>query len=260
MKKLFFVFVCAFLPCVLMASDIESRLKAILPDSAVTDLLKHKKVQNSSYRIKGAVPVLVPDNEFAREAVSYWTGEEAPFFSESLYLYKKPEDTETSDDLAKVSRILRSISRLEGISYYSTSRKQMRILYEKSYVIENQKSKRKTADPVSGSADGVSILAFQKDLTFGECIYQYNYRQSADSVAFYSCNLEPMSYAFIRVIDPEKLRNSLVVQDLGDYLLVYSITRANFAAIPGLETKINASFSTRMEAVYDWFLKEYERQ
>lgn len=243
-----------------MASDIESQLKAILPDSVVTDLLKHKKVQNSSYRIKGAAPIFVPDNAFAREAVSYWTGEEAPFFSESLYLYKKPESIETADDLAKVSRILRSISRLEGISYYSTSRKQMRILYEKSYAIDNQKTKKRIDDPVSGSADGVSILTFQKDLTFGECVYQYNYRQNIDTVAFYSCNLEPMSYAFIRVIDPGKLRNSLVVQDLGDYLLVYGITRANFAAIPGLDTKINASFSTRMEAVYDWFLKEYERQ
>ena len=238
-----------------MASDIESRLKTLLPEAVVTDLVKHKKVQNSSYRVKGAGPVLVPDNAFAHEAVSYWTGEEAPFFSESLYLYKKDETSGTADDLANVSRILRSISRLEGISYYSTSRKQLRILYEKSYAIEDKKSKKRTVDPVSGSADGVSILAFQKDLTFGECVYQYKYRQNDDSVAFYSCNLDPMSYAFIRVIDPDKLRNSLVVQDLGDYLLVYGITRANFAAIPGLETKINASFSTRMEAVYDWFFE-----
>lgn len=260
MKKLFFALFCVLVPGILMANDIESRLKAILPDSVVTDLMKHKKVQSSSYRLKGAIPVLVPDTAFAKDAVSYWTGEEAPFFSESLYLYKKTELSGAEENLPKVSRILRSISRLEGVSYYSTSWKKMRVLYEKSYTIDNEKSKKRIDDPTGGSAEGVTILAFQRDSTFGDCVYQYNYRQDDHSVAFFSCNLEPMSYAFIRVIDPEELRNSLIVQDFGDYLLVYGLTRANFAAIPGIETRINASFSTRMEAVYDWFLKEYERQ
>ena len=172
---------------------------------------------------------------------------DTPFFVENLYLYRKNADKvgPAGVDVAKISTILRSLSRLEGIQYYSTSRKKMRTLYEKSYVVDGIKTKKRIADPVAGPADGMKIIALQKDLTFGEYLYQYSYRETADTVSFVSDNLEPMSLSFIKLIDPENLRVSLVVYDMGDGFLVYGLTCADFPAIPGLESKLNASFSTR---------------
>ena len=136
----------------------------------------------------------------------------------------------------------------------------MRTLYEKSWTIDGQATRNRIADKNTGSADGMTIYALQKDLTFGEYAYSYSYRQTADTVAFFSQNLDAMNYSVIKLIDPGKLRVSLVVQDFGDYLLVYGLTRADFPAIPGLEGKVNASFTTRAEAVYQWFIREYEKQ
>jgi len=246
----------------LFAADIGERLGHIIPVSFVKELVEKGELSNSAYRQKGVSALYLPNTQLAKEANLFWTGEEAPFFIETLYLYKKPaaKQGEAGKETQSISGILRSLSHLQGIEYYSTSRKKMRTLYEKSYVVESIQKKERIADPISGSADGVTLTVVQKDLTFGEYTYEYKYRQNDDSVAFFSRNIEPMNYSIIKMIDKDNLHVALVVQDLGDYLLIYGVTRVSFLALPGLEDKINASFSTRAEAIYKWFINEYEKQ
>jgi hypothetical protein len=235
------------------AADIGDRLKVFLPESIAAELVSKGSIQNTVYREKGAAPKLAPATPLAKEALAFWSGKDPSFFVETLWLYKKPDAKKSAAgaDRGSISVLLRSVSH---------SRNKMRTLYETSYVVDSAATKKKIADPVSGSADGVSLVAIQKDLTFGEYLYSYRYRENADSVAFYSSNLQAMNYAVIRVLDPDKLRVSLVVQDLGDYFLVYNLTRADFFAIPGLDEKVNSSFTARADAIYGWFLKEYEKQ
>jgi hypothetical protein len=38
---------------------------------------------------------------------------------------------------------------------------------------------------------------------------------------------------------------------------VYGLTRATFSPVPGVESKLNASFTTRAQAIYAWFIREY---
>lgn len=246
--------------CVLFA-DTNAELNKILPEKTAQVLQDKGSLQNSSYRKTGAALQLSPSIGVIKESKDIPQVPNTPFFVENLFLYKKPvgKTGAVGADVAKIAEILRSLSHLEGIQYYSTSRKKMRTLYEKSFVVDGPKTKKRIADPTDGSADGMKIIALQKDLTFGEYLYQYSYRQTADTVAFFSENIEPMSYTFIKLIDPENLRVSLVVYDMGDSLLVYGLTCADFPAIPGLESKLNASFSTRADAIYKWFISEYER-
>ncbi len=262
MKRFCAVVLCACIAGGVSASDTKEILAAQLPSAAVSGLLEQGTVQNTVYRRKGVSPSLVPANPLAAEAAAFWKGDEAPFFIETLYLYKKTAKRQgvRGADADRISVILRSLSKLEGLEYYSPSRKKMRTLYEKSFSIDSAVSKKRIPDPVQGSADGVSVLALQKDLTFGEYVYRYTWRQTADSVAFFSANVDPMSYSFIKLIQQDKLRVSLIVQDLGDSLLVYNLTKADFTAVPGIEGKITASFSARADAIYQWFIKEYEKQ
>jgi len=244
------------------AADIKEILSRQVPASAVSELIEKGTAQNTVYRQKGIAPSLVPSSALAREAVAFWKGDDAPFFIETLYLYKKTPHKQVvpGTDPDRISVILRSLSKLEGLEYYSPSRKKMRTLYEKSYIIDAPASKKRLPDPVTGPADGMSAVALQKDLTFGEYVYRYTWRQTADSVAFFSANVDSMSYSFLKLIQSDKLRVSLIVQDLGDWLLVYNLTKADFTAVPGIEGKITASFSARAEAIYKWFIKEYEKQ
>jgi len=260
MKKNFFAFLCFSLAVSVSASEIGDRLRNLLKPSVASELEIQGFAKNTVYREKGTTPVLCPENPIAKESLLFWDGIEAPFYSEALYLYRKPVEfrMKPGKDTQALSIILRSISRLEGLEYYSTSRKKMRTLYEKSYVADIYNPKVRLPDPVEGSADGVTLNALQKDLTFGEYLYNYSYRQNEDTVAFFSRNLNAMHYSFLKVIDPDKLHISLIVHDMGDYLLFYSLTRADFIAIPGIEGKLNASFTSRTEAIYQWFIKEYE--
>jgi len=262
MKRFCAVLVCACIAGTVFATDIQDFLSRQLPPAAVSGLIAQGTVQNTVYRKKGEIPSLVPASTLAREAVAFWKGDEAPFFIETLYLYKKNPLKQGAPgiDTDRISVILRSLSKLEGLEYYSPSRKKMRTLYEKSYIIESVDSKKRLPDPLAGSADGVTAMVLQKDLTFGEYAYRYSWRQTVDSVAFFSVNIDAMSYSFLKLIQPEKLRVSLIVQDLGYWLLVYNLTKADFTAIPGIEGKITSSFSARAEAVYKWFITEYEKQ
>ncbi len=262
MKRTVLAFAFAFLMAVLGAEEVSDRLSSLLPADVATELLDKGIVQSVMYRKPGAVPRLAPALALAGEALSFWEGKEPPFFSESLYLYKKNGQRvgERGSERGDISVILRSLSRLKGVEYYSTSRKKMRTLYEKSYVVDGEKTRKRVDDPVDGSADGLTLLAVQKDLTFGEYLYEYKYRETEDTVAFYSRNLETLSYAIFDLIDPSALRTSLVVHDMGDYLLIYNLTRVSFTAIPGMEAKVKASFTTRAEAVYKWFVSEYEKR
>ena len=244
------------------AEDVAGRLSPLLSVEVTGELLEKGFVQRVIYRKPGSAPALAPALPLAAEAVSFWDGKEPPFFSESLYLYKKSEGRAgpSGSECREISVILRSLSRLKGVEYYSTSRKKMRTLYEKSYVVDGPVTRERVADPTDGSADGKIALAVQKDLTFGEYLYEYRYRETDDTVAFYSKNLETLSYAIFDLIDADALHTSLVVHDLGDYLLIYNLTRVSFTAIPGVESKIKASFTTRAEAVYKWFISEYEKR
>jgi hypothetical protein len=262
MKKLFFTFFCSIIAVSVIGAEINDRLALLLPLDIAKALSEQGYVKKSAYRQPNTKIGLTPAIDIAMEAVSFWSGEAAPFYSESLYLYKKIPARQGNQgiDTGKVSIILRSLSHLQGLEYYSSSRKKMRTLYEKSYVVDSAKGRTRIPDPIQGSADGMSLNAVQKDLTFGEYLYNYSYRQNGDTVAFFSRNIDAMNYSILKVVEPDKLHVSLVVHDMGDSLLVYSLTRADFMAIPGIEGKLNLSFSTRAEAMYNWFIKEYERQ
>ena len=262
MKRLVSVSLCLAFSFLCAAEDLRTRLEALLPAATATELAAKGYTQKSLYREPGAALSLMPALPLAREAAGFWEGRTPAFQSESLYLYRKPAAAQGAPgvDVPKISRLLRSLSGLEGIQYYSASRKKMHTLYEKSYAVQSPSARMRIADPLGGSADGKVIWVVQKDTTFGEFLYRYGYREADSSVAFFSSNADAMTLSFIKMIDPGKLRVSLVVHDMGDALLIYSITRADFANVPGIEGKLTASFSNRVDAVYKWFIGKYEAE
>lgn len=261
MKRPLFACLSFVAAAFLVAEETVPLLSGYLPQEMASELAEKGFIQRTVYRNPSEGLRLTPDTALAREAVSFWQGDMPSFYSESVYFYKKPAEkpTEVGPDIGRISTILRSLSLLEGIEYYSTSRKRMRTLYESSYEVAGPEERRKIPDQTEGPGDGKTIWAVQKDLTFGEYLYRYDYRQTDDAVAFYSRNGDALKYAVFPLVAPEKLRVSLVVQDLGSHLLIYSLTRADFLAIPGIDGKLNASFTTRAEALYRWFITEYER-
>lgn len=249
-------------------ATITEKLMAILPTQTVTELLEAVDqngaghISRMRYGKKEMLPALAPQTENASRILARWKQKKTVFMIENLYLYKKQADRAVSgvNDVQRVNEIFHAVSTLEGLEYYSTSRKKMRTLYEKSYAVTPITAAKKTVyEKTADDFAATEQLVLQKDLTFGEFIYKYSYDADNDSAGFVCENTEKLKYGVFSLVAPYEMNAALVVIDFGDYFLAYANTRANFAKMPGISEKLQNSFSTRADALYRWFVAQYEK-
>jgi hypothetical protein len=178
--------------------------------------------------------------------------------AESLTRFEKPPAASRpawsgAEQIALLNGAL-AISSLEGIQYYSASRETMRTFYEYSRVIDSPESKRELPDPRYAELPaGLSLYARQRDLTFGDNIYEYQYYTGPDSLIFVQRNLTALKAGIISAVGRDKLRSLVAVIDAGDSLLIYAVSLAKAAALPGLGNRISNSFTNRAQAILGWF-------
>lgn len=259
----FLVLFALSIACLLYAQNtgiVPEQVSAILDSFLSAEqriaLLKQGFLMNSAYNDEYAKPRLTPLFAVPQTFSESWNKGTPAFLLEALYLHKKTNGT--TKDIEKISRIIRSLSKLEGLRYYSSSRKKMRTLYETSYCIDNPKNQNRIPDPINNPSLDFSIYALQKDLTFKQNIYRYRFCTDADSAGFMSTNVTALKYSIFKVIAPEYINASIAVTDLGEYLLIYALTQADFTALPLFRNRVQNSFRTRGEALYDWFIAQYE--
>jgi hypothetical protein len=175
---------------------------------------------------------------------------------ETLYLYKKPDSAAGWDDSRRTALFnqMAAISTLTGIEYFSASRNTMRIFYEYSSVIESQSSKKPLPDPVFDKPPAkYSLYARQKDLTFGDNIYRYDFTTSENALFFLQENMTSLTYGIIPAVGKNKLKSVMAVIDCGNSLLIYAVSMAKAASVPGMTERVGNSFRNRADAVYKWF-------
>ena len=176
---------------------------------------------------------------------------------ESLQLYPKAPGAPHMLGPLEMNALLNSIlalSTLEGIQYYSVSRGQMRVFYESSQVIEGPQSRRPIPDPVySEPPESLRVYANQRDLSFGENIYQYDFYVRPGLIVFTQQNVSALSYGIIPAVGRNRLCSVVAIFDAGEYLLVYGASLARAALVPGMRERIGNSFSSRAEAIFQWF-------
>jgi hypothetical protein len=177
---------------------------------------------------------------------------------ETLYLYKKPAAAEKSlwseAERLRIYNGILALSTLTGLQYYSASRKAMRTFYESSHVIDDPSARTTVPDPVFQIPPSrLKIFARQKDLTFGDNVYQYDYYSFPGALIFIQQNLTSLNYGIITAVGKNRLHSAVAVIDAGEYLLVYAVSMAKAASLPGMKERIGNSFSNRAEAVLRWF-------
>jgi hypothetical protein len=177
---------------------------------------------------------------------------------ETLNVYQKPPEAEravwTAAEEASIFNSLLALSTLTGIQYYSASRSAMRVFYETSSVIDGPSTKRQIPDPVYPSPPArLTLFARQKDSTFGDNIYQYDYYSVPGALIFNQNNLTTFYYGIIPAVGKEKLRSTVALFDAEDYILVYIASMTKAASIPGMKDRMSESFTNRAEALFKWF-------
>ena len=207
-------------------------------------------------QLKNPDPKLLPRQSELRRFVTDTQNDLNPnILVETLYIYKKPSAGKWSDEqrTAFYNRLL-AISTLAGIEYFSASRNSMRTFYEASYVIDTPNGRKAIPDPFYPQPPlSLTLYARQKDLTFGDNIYRYDYLTTGDAIFFSQENITPMSYGIVQVVGRNRLRSIMAVIDTDDSLLIYAVSAAKTASFPGAGDRIGNSFSNRAEAVLKWF-------
>ncbi|MCL2190976.1 MAG: hypothetical protein FWB79_03185 [Treponema sp.] len=225
---------------------------AILRDQAVQGgLLSEVQLRNPS-------PRLLPGHGELERFVGEAKADLGPaILVETLFLYAKPHGrTEAWSEAERAglfNRII-ALSTLTGIEYFSATRGAMRTFYESSQVIDNPRNRTPLPDPFFATPPETLVLyARQRDLTFGDNTYRFEYRAGGDFVFFVQENLTAMTAGIIPAIGRNSFRMVMAVIDTGDSLLIYAAAMARATALPGMGERIGNSFNNRLQAVLQWF-------
>ena len=256
--RTFIIWLCL---AVLLSGGLFAQAAENIP-SEIDGAIFQQLLEKGEYRVQyfkesGKDFTLYPQTELGSFLTKTWTETKDPVFvAESLFLIEKPEGSNQLDT-ALISRIMRSVSSMEGIEYYSNSEKKMKTLYSQSYTIDNLEDKNRIPDNVDGSAENLSVYAFQEDGSFGDNYYQIDYRQRENEVSMVIRLMEPLKYGLVTAVKANNLVFNIDVLDKGSYLVMYVGAKVKFPAISLLENKLNKSFGSRITALHDWFKSSY---
>ncbi len=258
--KTFFSWAAVF--CFVSASVFAAE-KSSISDSTLAQLKKEGVVKQTFVKEEEVKFSYTPNTEFSKNAILSWTNDWKPkFSSENLFYLDKQTLVSSNNDVLHVSidtasKILRSISKMKGMEYFSEGDQKWETLYHKSYLIKSKDDKSPVPDDLSGSADGKNFYCLQEDNSLGICVYKLDYRQSENEFAVCFTNIEPVKYGPITCVRAGDLKMNVVIIDEGEYFLVYMVVQSCYPYISILENRMNKSFNNRVDAIYKWFCKQF---
>lgn len=260
MKKLCGIIFTLFFSFAAFAQDFD-----IISEELFSQLKKDGSVQRSFIKSENIEFLNCPNTELANKAKEIWTLKDNPvFFCENIYLVEKEtllnnsKNPETADvSIDGVSKVIRSVSKMKGMEYFSNSDKKTETLYHEANLIKSKDDKTFMEDKLDGSADGLNVFCILDDNTFGEAVYYLEYAQRENEVSVCFTNVGDLKLGPIKGVKPGNMKIYLCVTDFGDYYLVYLVTEAKYISLSFLENALNRSFNARIDAIYKWFLYQF---
>ncbi len=201
---------------------------------------------------------LAPYHHVAKAIHAALIAEDPDIIVEALFLLRKTRSANPAAEMLAVYNVLRSISTLQGIEYYSASRKKIRPLYTYSSLIAGMADDTPVRDTRIGSipSSPETLYARQNDTTFGDNRYRIVLSGGQDSVSQHSTNLTKLSLGIVPVARPEDVHVRLLIVNVDEGLLFYIASSARATLVPGVRATLETSFANRATAVYDWFSSE----
>lgn len=251
-----FTLIFAFCP---VFTAVAYDASSLVDSNTYAELKKKGQLQKTYYKKTNVQLTLVPNTALAKATTKNWTNSEAPvFIVENLYLM--PKKKMGSGDSSKTtinyaSKVIRSVSKMQGMKYYSDGK--LETLYKEAYSIKGPNDRTKVADDTAGSADGKVLYCMQNDNSFGKTNYRMDYHQTASEVSSCFTNTTPLYVGPIKGINNGNLKINLVIIDCGEDMMVYMLVQAKFPALAMLENSMNSSFSSRLDAIYKWFISQF---
>ncbi|MFA6856698.1 MAG: DUF6675 family protein [Treponema sp.] len=207
---------------------------------------------------------LLPESAYSDRVAANKVEKKSGYITECLYLVnkddigkKKTDGTGSDTSMTSIAHILRSISKMEGMEYYSNFYKKTLVLYSRTYMIAGPDDDTPVSDKNTGNADGQIVYTYQHDHTFGGCKYVINYYQSANEIYATFNNITKMMFGIIKAVDPHQFRANMLIMDCGQQYLVYISTDIGCPRVEMIDRQINNAFNDRLDALYTWFISQF---
>ncbi len=244
------------------AAGFSFEAKSIVGESLYNQLRQKECVQRTYYKKGNVTPALAPNTAFVKKTVaSSWTSSDAPcFVAENLYLLPKSKLSADPSvvTIEESSRVIRRVSTMKGLTYYSSNDKKWETLYKDAYCIAGPQDRTRVADNTAGSANGKVAYCMLNDNSFGKTNYVMKYSQSDDEVCANFVSTTAMFVGPVKAVEAGNLTINLNIIDCGEDLLVYMLIKTKFPAMDILENMLTDSFTSRLDAIYRWFTKSFK--
>jgi hypothetical protein len=161
------------------------------------------------------------------------------------------------DQLAAVARILNSVHGLQGLEYWSASRRRMRTLYAEAWRTDSPEARARLPDPAAPAASpggSSSFYAWLRDLTFGGNVYRFDIAIGPASALMLNENASPIRYLLIPIAAPGRMRSRIHVIPCREGLLVHFFSTIDVADL--MARRVFESAGNKALAVLGWFAKE----
>lgn len=270
-KKAWIFFLCLFSFLVnSFSQEVKSeypKLEDILNSEYISELRENNKISRFFTEKDNSDFQFYPDLELSKIATKKWksTRQDSPNFTiESIYrLEKSKADKEfTGENFekilfedAKIKKILRSVSKMEGIEYYSNSRKRIEILYSKAFTVNNPTERKKIVDNFDYSENPIYVLL--DDNSFGEYLSIINYDSKDFENCFEYVNIDNINYGIIKAVEPYNMQVFIDVINCEDEIIVYVYIQSKMDVPAIFKNKIYDSFVARTDALFEWFKKSW---
>ena len=270
-KKAWIFFLCLFSFLVnSFSQEIKSeypKLEDIIDSRYLSELRANNKISRFFTEKDNSDLQIYPNLELSKIATKKWksTRQDSPNFTiESIYrLEKSKADKEfTGENFekilfedAKIKKILRSVSKMEGIEYYSNSRKRTEILYSKAFTVNNPTERKKIVDNFDYSENPIYVLL--DDNSFGEYLSIINYDSKDFENCFEYVNIDNINYGIIKAVEPYNMQVFIDVINCEDEIILYVYIQSKMDVPAIFKNKIYDSFVARTDAIFEWFKKSW---
>lgn len=207
----------------------------ILPDCEYSDIIRKNRVEHGSMNL----------------------------VAEKIYQVKKSDLKKTrafengEPDIKDAAEIFTSVSNMKDVVYYSNTRRKNMLLYKVVSYIESPENPVVLGDIKLRETDGVEKYFQMHDASFGLNYFKLKYRQNENTLFVNITNEDAMGFAGIKGVKEKDLIINYLVIDCGDSYVMYLGADIKMMKTPGMRGKILKSFSSRLAAMYDWFVKQF---
>ncbi|MDA3808973.1 MAG: hypothetical protein PF518_01455 [Spirochaetaceae bacterium] len=257
MKKIILFTIIAFIiASPVLAQESEKRtLESLIPSLTAEEKLDLDD-DNTVYRYGRTRTGLyyTPMVPLADKIVDRFNSIEPDVTVEALFKVPYPADLPDGHDRDMIFyNILREVSKISGVQYFSRTKNKYRILFEDVYAIDERK--KPIDDPLVWTIPEYdSFPIHMKEANLGRDYYLAEYNYDGQDMTFSLTNTSNMSF-ILRVVGKEEMQIDLLLMPLENEVLIYGYCGVKLSN-SGLVFRMMDPFSSfyrRLLAMEIWF-------